>query len=170
MKVEVKKEFVKALLILPGNVLVVIPALILWATGDGAYALDLGTLQHWRFWATVGCATVGLVLAVWTCRELLTTGKGTPAPWAPPKKLVVRGPYRHVRNPMISGVLFLLGAEALFFGSRPLAGWLALFFLANAIYLPLFEEKGLERRFGSDYARYKASVPRWLPRLTPWRV
>ena len=167
---EVKKEFIKALLVLPGNVLVVIPALILWTTGDGDYALDPGIPRHWRFCATVGCTTVGLVLTVWTCREFLITGMGTPAPWAPPKKLVVRGPYRHVRNPMISGVLFLLGAEALFFGSRPLAGWLALFFLANAIYLPLFEEKGLERRFGSDYARYKASVPRWLPRLTPWRV
>ena len=51
----------------------------------------------------------------------------------------------------------------------PLAAWLAVFFTANAIYFPLSEEPGLARRFGEDYTRYKANVPRWLPRLKPWR-
>jgi len=97
-------------------------------------------------------------------------GQGTPAPWNPPKKLVVRGPYRHVRNPMITSVLFVLLAEALLLRSWPLAGWLIIFFLANAIYFPLVEERGLVRRFGEDYLQYKRHVPRWLPKVTPWTL
>ena len=62
-----------------------------------------------------------------------------------------------------------LAAEALLFQSWPLAAWLAVFFTANATYFPLSEEPGLARRFGDDYARYKAHVPRWLPRPKPWR-
>jgi len=61
---------------------------------------------------------------------------GTPAPWAPPKNLVVSGPYCYVRNPMISGVLFVLGAECLLLGSWALALWLAMFFTANALLAP----------------------------------
>jgi len=109
-----------------------------------------------------------LALAVWTVRIFLGFGKGTPAPWAPPRRLVVRGPYRYVRNPMISGVLMLLLAESLFCRSVPLAVWMGVFFAANAVYFPLVEEKGLEKRFGDDYRKYKAHVPRWIPRLTPW--
>ena len=62
----------------------------------------------------------------------------------------------------------MLAAEALMLRSWPLAAWMAAFFAANAVYFPLFEEKGLERRFGDDYRRYMANVPRWVPRLTPW--
>jgi protein-S-isoprenylcysteine O-methyltransferase Ste14 len=95
-------------------------------------------------------------------------GDGTPAPWDPPQKLVIRGPYRHVRNPMITGVLLMLLAEALWFQSWPLALWMLIFFLGNFVYFPLVEEKGLEKRFGNDYREYKAHVPRWIPRLHPW--
>ena len=70
---------------------------------------------------------------------------------------------------MIASVLAMLAAEALLFQSWSLAAWLAVFFTANAIYFPLSEEPGLARRFGADYARYKANVPRWLPRPKPWR-
>jgi len=90
------------------------------------------------------------------------------APWNPPQHLVVGGPYRYVRNPMISGGLFILLAEALFFGSSPLWGLLAVFFVLNLVYIPLVEEPGLGRRFGQDYIRYKQNVPRWIPRLTPY--
>jgi protein-S-isoprenylcysteine O-methyltransferase Ste14 len=83
--------------------------------------------------------------------------------------LVIRRPYRHVRNPMISGVLFLLAAQALILGSWPLAAWLAVFFLGNTIYLPLSEESALECRFGAAYRQYKANVPRWIPRFRPWQ-
>lgn len=74
----------------------------------------------------------------------------------------------YVRNPMITGVLFMLSAEAMLFQSWPLALWMGIFFMGNAIYFPLVEEKGLEKRFADDYRRYKANVPRWIPRLHPW--
>ena len=103
-----------------------------------------------------------------TIRLFATRGEGTLAPWDPPRKLVVEGPYRHVRNPMISGVWFLLAGEALILGSVGIAIWLAAFAAANMVYMPLVEEPGLERRFGDDYRAYKRAVPAWIPRVTPW--
>jgi protein-S-isoprenylcysteine O-methyltransferase Ste14 len=97
-----------------------------------------------------------------------SVGRGTLAPWDPTRRLVVRGPYRHVRNPMISGVLSILLGEAALLGSFPLLAWFGVFFAANAIYMPLVEEPGLERRFGDDYRTYKRNVPRWVPRRKPW--
>ena len=63
----------------------------------------------------------------------------------------------------------MLGGEAVLLRSWALASWLLIFFLANAVYFPLSEEKSLERRFGDQYRMYKSSVPRWIPRLRPWR-
>ena len=114
----------------------------------------------------VGAAGVGL--SMWSARLFLTFGEGTPAPWAPPKRFVVRGPYRYVRNPMITGVLMILCAEAIILQSWPIAVWMGVFFGANAVYFPLVEEKGLEKRFGAEYAEYKKHVGRWIPRLRAW--
>ena len=94
--------------------------------------------------------------------------EATLAPWNPPQKLVVRGVYRHVRNPMITGALCILLGEAIFFGSWWLLGWFGFALVLNLFYIPLFEEPGLARRFGEDYLLYKRNVPRWIPRLTPW--
>jgi len=69
---------------------------------------------------------------------------------------------------MITGALLLLLAEALFLRSWLIAAWMILFFAGNAIYFPFVEEKGLEKRFGEEYRKYKSRVPRWIPRLTPW--
>jgi protein-S-isoprenylcysteine O-methyltransferase Ste14 len=69
---------------------------------------------------------------------------------------------------MISGVVILLVAEALVLRSWPILLWAALFCVVNTIYFMWSEEPGLERRFGEDYRRYKASVPRWIPRVRPW--
>jgi protein-S-isoprenylcysteine O-methyltransferase Ste14 len=90
------------------------------------------------------------------------------APWDATEKLVVVGPYRHVRNPMISGIFFILLGEVLMFGSVPLLVWFLVFVLGNATYIPLSEERGLARRFGEEYIRYKRHMPRWIPRLRPW--
>ena len=96
-------------------------------------------------------------------------GEGTLAPWTPTQKLVVRGIYRHVRNPMISGVCAVLLGEALVLGSVSVLYWFGFVLLLNMIYLPLVEEPGLAQRFGAEYLRYQQHVPRWIPRLRPWR-
>jgi protein-S-isoprenylcysteine O-methyltransferase Ste14 len=59
--------------------------------------------------------------------------------------------------------------EAVLFGSLPLLGWAVIFAGANAVYIPLVEEPGLDQRFGEELSRYKANVPPWVPRITPWR-
>ena len=121
-----------SIILLPGMVTIVIPAVILWQTRQ------------------------------------LHIGKGTLAPWDPTQKLVVRGPYRYVRTPMISGVVAVLLAEAILFGSTALLIFFAFATVLNMIYMPLSEEPGLLKRFGEEYTVYKQHVPRWVPRLKPW--
>jgi protein-S-isoprenylcysteine O-methyltransferase Ste14 len=149
----------RAVLLLPFTVTVVVPALIIWWNGASVW---------WGSVGGVALLALGLVLVVWTVRLLSSVGEGTLAPWDPTAKLVVRGPYRHVRNPMISGVAFVLAGEATLLGSKALALWFAAVVLVNAIYIPLVEEPGLRRRFGAEYDAYAAGVPRWLPRVSPW--
>ena len=100
--------------------------------------------------------------------DFVRRGQGTPAPWNPPHRLVVTGPYRHVRNPMIAGVCLVLLGEACVLNSLSIALWLLVFATINAVYMPLREEPGLERRFGEAYRTYKRHVPRWWPRRRAW--
>jgi protein-S-isoprenylcysteine O-methyltransferase Ste14 len=111
---------------------------------------------------------IGILLFAASLRRFASEGEGTLAPWDPPRRLVVRGPYRWVRNPMISGVVFVLFGEAAVLASRPHALWALTFLATNAIYIPLLEEPMLEDRFGASYAEYRRHVPRFLPRLRPW--
>ena len=161
-------RLLKTIIILPGTILVFVPSVILVATSNTRVSPGLVGPAQLLFWISMAAAAVGLFLAVWTVTLFIKFGQGTPAPWDPPRKLVVKGPYRHVRNPMISGVLFLLTSEAMLFQSWPIFFWLTIFFFLNQIYFPLFEERSLEKRFGNDYLQYKKHVPRWVPRLTPW--
>jgi protein-S-isoprenylcysteine O-methyltransferase Ste14 len=108
---------------------------------------------------------VGLALFAWCVALFARVGQGTLAPWDPTRRLVAVGPYRHVRNPMITGVATMLVGQALLAGSRLLALWAATFVVVNHLYFLLSEEPGLERRFGASYAEYKREVPRWLPRI-----
>jgi protein-S-isoprenylcysteine O-methyltransferase Ste14 len=158
----------RAILILPGNVLVVVPALVLWLSGWSPDAWDASPATLAGLALALVLAGLGLTLMARTMALFARRGRGTPAPWDPPRKLVVEGVYRHVRNPMITGVICVLLAEALAFRSWPLAVWAAVFVAANTLYIPIFEEPGLVRRFGEAYRIYKAKVPRWIPRLTPW--
>ena len=161
-------RMVRTIIVLPGTVLFLIPAIILVVTANSRFAPKLITPSQIWFWLALLAAGIGSVLCVWTAKLFTKYGEGTPAPWDPPRKLVIIGPYRYVRNPMITGVLLVLLAEALLFGSWLIAGWMLLFLLGNVIYFPFVEEKGLEKRFGDEYLKYKARVPRWIPRLTPW--
>jgi protein-S-isoprenylcysteine O-methyltransferase Ste14 len=145
-----------AICLLPGMVAGVIPALLV----DGLAPWPLVVLG-------VVVAALGIALIVQTVALFASVGKGTLAPWDPTERLVVRGPYRRVRNPMISGVLCVLLGEALAFGSLAVLTWFALVFAINAVYFPLVEEPGLQERFGTEYEAYRAAVPRWVPRLRP---
>ena len=113
---------------------------------------------------------VGIALFASTLRRFATEGKGTLAPWDPPRKLVVHGPYRYVRNPMISGVLIVILGEALVLLSKSHFWWFVTFFAINAVYIPLLEEPLLQSRFGDSYTEYRRHVPRLIPRLTPWQA
>lgn len=157
-----------ASLLLPLLVLLVLP----WAIRTGLAAYD----SRWSNQPIalparvlgVALALAGAGLFGWCVWLITNQGRGTIMPWDPSTRLVVRGPYRHARNPMISAVLFMVAGQALIWGSW-LTGALALFFfLVNHVYFILSEEPGLEKRFGQGYRDYKAHVPRWLPRRTPW--
>ncbi len=113
---------------------------------------------------------IGLMLLYKTISLFATVGQGTLAPWNPTRKLVVKGIYRYVRNPMISGVLSMLLGEIFVSGSRALVSWFVIFWILNLIYIPLVEEPSLERRFGASYREYKKYVPRWIPRISPWEA
>jgi protein-S-isoprenylcysteine O-methyltransferase Ste14 len=153
--------------ILPFTVTVLVP---LWIArrydvraelGDGAFAWLLQL-------AGLALLVLGLVFFAASLRRFTGEGEGTLAPWDPPRRLVVRGPYRSVRNPMISGVVLVLFGEALLLLSPAHAVWAAAFLAANAAYIPLVEEPQLERRFGDAYREYCRHVPRVIPRARPW--
>jgi len=111
----------------------------------------------------------GLTLFFWTVYLFRQIGKGTLAPWTPTQKLVIKGPYQYCRNPMISAVFFMQLGETLFFNSRGIAILAAAFLLVNTIYFILKEEPDLYKRFGNEYLEYKKHVPRWIPRLNPYK-
>ena len=92
-------------------------------------------------------------------------GRGTPAPIAPTEELVVRGPYRVVRNPMYVGVAAAIAGQALAFRSGGLLVWLVVFLLAVVTFVKVYEEPTLSEQFGSPYDRYRRRVPGWLPRI-----
>src|SRR5262245_54776437 len=156
-----------AIAVLPFTVAVLVPA---WIARRYAVAPALGQSAGQLLLQLAGLTllAVGLLLFLASQRRFAAEGKGTLAPWDPPRALVLRGPYRFVRNPMISGVIFFLFGEALVLLSLPHTIWAAAFLLLNLFYIPVFEEPQLERRFGDAYREYRRHVRRFFPRLSPW--
>ncbi len=120
--------------------------------------------------AGVVILAAGLALFLSSLRRFAVDGRGTLAPWDPPRHLVVVGPYRYVRHPMISGVNLVLIGEALVLLSARHFAWAGIFFVINVLYIPLFEEPRLADRFGAAYERYRRNVPLLIPRLRPWEA
>jgi len=117
--------------------------------------------------AGAALAVLGGALAIWCILTFVVVGRGTPAPFDPPRHLVVRGPYRFVRNPMYLGAaLALLGAAA-FYRSSSLAGYALLFLAVTHLFVWLHEEPTLRRLFGPEYEAYCRRVGRWWPRANP---
>lgn len=110
----------------------------------------------------------GLALFVWTVYLFWAFGKGTLAPWTPTQRLIIRGPYKYCRNPMISGVLFVLLGETMFLNSVNILIVAGAFFIINTIYFILKEEPDLCKRFGKEYEAYKQNVPRWIPKFNSY--
>jgi protein-S-isoprenylcysteine O-methyltransferase Ste14 len=158
-----------AILLLPFLVVVVAPYWLLTAFAAGDTRWDNGSLIAWLPRSAGAVLLIlGLALFSWCVSLFARVGQGTLAPWDPTRKLVAVGPYRYVRNPMISGVAAMLVGQALIWGSWVVGLWALVFVLVNHVYFVLSEEPGLERRFGERYLTYKANVPRWIPRLKPW--
>ena len=110
----------------------------------------------------------GLAVIVWCARDFYVAGKGTVAPWDPPKRLVAVGLYRFTRNPIYIGDLLLVAGWAVVTGSPYVAWYLVILAIGFHLRVISYEEPWLEKNFPSEWASYSANVPRWLPRLKPW--
>ena len=111
----------------------------------------------------LGVGTLGAAVALWCVLAFAYVGRGTPAPFDPPRRLVERGPYRYVRNPMYLGGALALAGAAAFFESPALLGFTALFLMATHLFVVFYEEPTLRRLFGEAYDAYCRRVHRWVP-------
>jgi protein-S-isoprenylcysteine O-methyltransferase Ste14 len=115
--------------------------------------------------AGIVLGAAGGLLALWCILSFTLLGKGTPAPFDPPRRLVVEGPYRYVRNPMYIGAALALCGAAIFYRSPALLGYAVLFLIASHVFVVGYEEPTLTRLFGDAYHKYSVGVRRWLPRV-----
>jgi protein-S-isoprenylcysteine O-methyltransferase Ste14 len=95
-------------------------------------------------------------------------GLGTPAPVSPTRHLVVTGFYRYVRNPMYVAVISAILGQSMILGNLTLVLYAALSWLVSHLFVVIYEEPTLRRKFGDEYAEFCANVPRWIPQLRPW--
>jgi protein-S-isoprenylcysteine O-methyltransferase Ste14 len=141
-----------------GFVLVFLPARALSVAGV-TRPIAFGAAQ---LSGTIVCA-IGMSVAIWCILTFALVGRGTPAPFDPPRRLVVRGPYRYVRNPMYLGAGLALAGAALFYETRVLWIYAGGFFAATHFLVVLYEEPTLRRTFGDEYGAYCRRVHRWSP-------
>ena len=111
----------------------------------------------------------GVVALVACFVRFVREGRGTPAPVAPTQELVVGGLYRWVRNPMYLAVAAIILGQAAIFASSGVLVWLVVFAVAVVSFVTVYEEPTLRETYGASYDAYRAAVPGWWPRLTPWR-
>lgn len=156
-----------SVLLAPAMMTAFIPAGIVWLTG--VEEPNLATTRGWLLAISGGLLIAfGLAMLVWTVVLFDRVGEGTLAIGSP-VKLVVRGPYRHVRNPMMTGVFCIQLGTAIATASPWLFVWFLFFFTCTLIAIRGVEEPHLRRRFRADYDEYRHNVPRWIPRPTAWQ-
>jgi protein-S-isoprenylcysteine O-methyltransferase Ste14 len=144
-----------------GLVLIYVPARLLsWSGIDRPAAIEVQQV------AGMVIGAVGAAIALWCVLTFASLGRGTPAPFDPPRRLVIRGPYRFVRNPMYIGAGLALAGAALFYESLSLLAYAGIFFLATHLFVILYEEPALRQTFGQEYEAYRGRVRRWWPSLT----
>jgi protein-S-isoprenylcysteine O-methyltransferase Ste14 len=144
----------------PGTVTVLVPYLLL-SWDIQIFSFELGPIRY------VGLPPIllGAVAYLWCAWDFTFTGRGTPAPIDPPKRLVVKGLYRYVRNPMYVGITLILLGEALLFESAVLFLYAGFLLVCAHLFIVYYEEPTLRRLFGASYESYRNSVARWTPRL-----
>ncbi len=156
--------FIKNLFILPFNVLVTLPFIL-------NFSNNTQLINEYNIcFKIIGILILisGILLFTKTVFLFFKFGNGTIAPWDPPKKFIIRGPYRYVRNPMLIGVNLILISEYLILNSLIIFIWSSIFIVINLIYHKFNEEKKLELRFGNSYTEYKKNVSAWIPRIKPY--
>jgi protein-S-isoprenylcysteine O-methyltransferase Ste14 len=143
-----------------GLVLIYVPARVLsWSGIVRPSAIEVPQV------AGMVTGAAGAAVALWCIFTFASIGRGTPAPFDPPRRLVIRSPYRFVRNPMYIGAGLALASAALFYESLPLLGYTGLFFLATHLFVVGYEEPTLRQTFGQEYEAYCRRVRRWWPRV-----
>jgi protein-S-isoprenylcysteine O-methyltransferase Ste14 len=140
-------------------VLIYVPAQLL--SGSGIIRPEIGPQQI----IAMVIGLFGAVIALWCIFTFAIIGKGTPAPFDPPRRLVINGPYHYVRNPMYIGAGLSLAGAALFFESWPVLVYTGVLFLITHLLIVFYEEPTLRETFGKDYETYCIKVNRWLPRI-----
>jgi protein-S-isoprenylcysteine O-methyltransferase Ste14 len=143
-----------------GVLLIYLPARLLSWSGIARPAAMAGP----QFAGSVA-AGLGAVLALWCIFTFARVGRGTPAPFDPPRRLVIQGPYRFVRNPMYMGAGLALAGASLFYESEFLLAYAAAFLFAAHLFVGWYEEPALRRGFGAEYEAYCHRVRRWRPGL-----
>jgi protein-S-isoprenylcysteine O-methyltransferase Ste14 len=142
-------------LVVPGTIAVYVPWLLV-AGRPIASGIALAL--------AIALFSLGAATYAWCVWDFAAFGRGTPLPIDAPKRLVVRGLYRYTRNPMYVGVLAVVLAWAVLFGSPALLAYAIALGGAFHLFVVLYEERRLDALFGVEYARYRAEVGRWLPR------
>jgi len=152
-------------LVVPGTVVGIVPFLLSrWVVALPFFGWEL--LRWLGVGLIAGAAPIFLDFVVRFARE----GRGTPAPIAPTRHLVVHGSFRYVRNPGYIAVVSLLVGQGLLFGSAAIILYASLVALVFDLFVLAYEEPTLRRQFGKEYEDYCRAVPRWIPRLRPGQV
>jgi protein-S-isoprenylcysteine O-methyltransferase Ste14 len=148
-------------IIAPGTVAGLVPY---WLLGAKLHR----QISLWEHLSLTGLsvAILGFAIYLWCAVDFIRKGHGTPAPYDPPRILVINGLYRFVRNPMYLGVVSIILGEAIFFRTNALLLYAALVLLAFHLRVLRYEEPTLRRLFGDAYVKYYAVVPRWLPKVS----
>jgi protein-S-isoprenylcysteine O-methyltransferase Ste14 len=144
-------------IVVPGTVAGYVP----WRLRESALPVTGATA-----WGAVSVIAIGTAIYLYTAFwGFALIGGGTPAPIAPTKILVVKGLHRYVRNPMYIGVALVIAGQAWLFRSGHIAIYLACVLVAVNFFVLFYEEPTLRKQFGEEYERYRASVPRWIPKF-----
>jgi protein-S-isoprenylcysteine O-methyltransferase Ste14 len=148
-----------AFLALPGVFAGLLPLLIVSSDSSHREGSFLGAIP----------LIIGIGVLGWCVRDFYVSGKGTLAPWDPPKHLVTVGLYRFTRNPMYIGVLLLTTGWSIVAGSPLLLGYTVVLAISFHLRVLFFEEPWLEKQFGAEWKAYSAAVSRWIPRRRPYK-